>query len=99
MDFSINYVCLQSQFLSLWNFLPTPHPIFQQFSHIDIPYRAILFDKMDINEGMILENAVAQMLRRRGHKLYFYSRSDSANRENHMEIDFLIAERGCCDGR
>lgn len=55
-------------------------------------YRAILFDKLDINEGMILENVVAQMLRRNGHKLYFYSRSDPQNRENHMEIDFLITE-------
>ena len=53
-------------------------------------YKAILFDKLDINEGMIMENIVAQMLRSSGHKLYFYSRSDTANRENHMEIDFLI---------
>lgn len=55
-------------------------------------YRAILFDRLDINEGMIMENIVAQMLRRNGHKLYFYSRCDAANRENHMEIDFLISE-------
>ena len=55
-------------------------------------YKAILFDKLDINEGMIMENAVAQMLRRNGHRLYFYSRSDSKHRENHMEIDFLIAD-------
>ncbi len=55
-------------------------------------YKAVLFDKLDINEGMIMENIVAQMLRRSGHKLYFYSRSDSVNRENHMEIDFLITE-------
>ncbi len=55
-------------------------------------YKAILFDKLDINEGMIMENAVAQMLRTSGHKLYFYSRNDSENRENHMEIDFLIAD-------
>ena len=55
-------------------------------------YKAILFDKMDINEGMIMENIVAQMLRANGHKLYFYSRSDSSNRENHMEIDFLITK-------
>ena len=57
-------------------------------------YRAILFDKLDVNEGMIMENIVAQMLRRNGHRLYFYSRSDSINRENHMEIDFLITENG-----
>lgn len=55
-------------------------------------YRAILFDKMDINEGMLMENMVGQILRTNGHKLYFYSRSDNEHRENHMEIDFLITE-------
>ena len=55
-------------------------------------YKAILFDKLDVNEGMITENVVAQMLRRNGHKLYFYSRSDADHRENHMEVDFLITE-------
>lgn len=54
-------------------------------------YRAILFDKLGINEGMIIENAVAQMLRFNGHRLYFYSRVDAANRQNMMEIDFLVA--------
>ncbi|MDD4120465.1 MAG: AAA family ATPase [Clostridia bacterium] len=61
------------------------------FTNNDL-YKAILFNKLDVNEGMIMENAVAQMLRCRGHKLYFYSRSDNINRENHMEIDFLISE-------
>lgn len=56
-------------------------------------YKAILFDKLEINEGMIMENIVAQMLRRNGHKLYFYSRNDKEHRENHMEIDFLITEK------
>ncbi len=55
-------------------------------------YRAILFDKLNINEGMIIENIVAQMLRCNRERLYFYSRSDSAHRENHMTIDFLITE-------
>ena len=55
-------------------------------------YRAILFDKLSINEGMIMENVVAQMFRTNGHKLYFYSRSDATNRKNDMEIDFLITE-------
>ena len=50
------------------------------------------FDKLDINEGMIMENIVAQMLRRNGHKLYFYSRNDSEDKDNKMEIDFLISE-------
>ncbi len=56
-------------------------------------YKEILFDKLNINEGMIIENIVAQALRRNGHKLYFYSRSDTNKRENHMEIDFLIARK------
>ncbi|MCL1835102.1 MAG: AAA family ATPase [Oscillospiraceae bacterium] len=56
-------------------------------------YKAILFDKLSINEGMIMENIVAQMLRKNGHKPYFYSRSDSESRENRLEIDFLITEK------
>jgi len=56
-------------------------------------YKAILFDKLSINEGMIMENIAAGMLRMNGHKLYFYSRSDKEHRENHMEIDFLITEK------
>ncbi len=56
-------------------------------------YKAILFDKLNINEGMIIENIVAQSLRKNGHKLYFYSRSDTNKRENHMEIDFLITRK------
>lgn len=54
-------------------------------------YQSILLDKLGINEGMIIENVVAQMLRCNGHRLYFYSRSDTNNRDNHMEIDFLIS--------
>lgn len=55
-------------------------------------YRAILFDKLNINEGMLMENVVSQMLRHKRERLFFYSRCDSKNRENHMEIDFLITE-------
>lgn len=55
-------------------------------------YKAILFDKLNINEGMLVENIVAQMFRLKRERLYFYSRSDSKKRENHMEIDFLITE-------
>ena len=55
-------------------------------------YRAILFDKLNINEGMLMENIVAQLLRLKRPRLYFYSRCDNLHRENNMEIDFLIAE-------
>lgn len=36
---------------------------------------------------------LVKMLRCTGRRLYFYSRSDAAHRENHMEIDFLISEK------
>lgn len=55
-------------------------------------YKAILFDKLNINEGMLMENIVSQMLRIHRQRLYFYSRSDNLHRENNIEIDFLITE-------
>ncbi len=55
-------------------------------------YKAILYDKLNINEGMIMENIVAQMLRTKRRRLYFYSRNDRLNKENRMEIDFLITQ-------
>lgn len=56
-------------------------------------YKAILFDKLNVNEGMLMENVVAQMLRTNGHKPFFYSRQDRENRENKMEIDFLMISK------
>ena len=56
-------------------------------------YKAILFDRIGLNEGMFFENVAAQMLKSRGHKLYFYSRSDRENLQNRMEIDFLISKK------
>ena len=35
-----------------------------------------MLDKLEMNNGMIVENVVAQMLRAAGHKLYFYSNPD-----------------------
>ena len=55
-------------------------------------YKKLLFDKLEVNKGFIMENIVAQMLAASGHKLYFYynaSRNDASSR---MEIDFLIAK-------
>ena len=39
-----------------------------------------------------MENIVAQMLVATGKKLYFYFNYDKENKENNMEIDFLIAK-------
>lgn len=54
-------------------------------------YQKLIHDKLEVNEGMLVENIVAQMLVASNHKLYFYSNSDR-NAENRMEIDFLIAK-------
>lgn len=56
-------------------------------------YKKILFDKLAFNEGMIMENIVAQMIVASGKKLYFYFNYDKENSENNMEIDFLIAKK------
>ena len=55
-------------------------------------YQKIIHDKLEINEGMLVENIVAQMLTAAGHKLYFYSNSSRENAEDRMEIDFLTAK-------
>ncbi|MBO4311723.1 MAG: ATP-binding protein [Desulfovibrionaceae bacterium] len=56
-------------------------------------YRKLLFDKLEINKGMLVENIVAQMLAASGHKLYFYSNSSRDDAASRMEVDFLIAKR------
>ena len=55
-------------------------------------YQKILKDKLEVNAGMLMENIVAQRLTALGCKLFFYSNSDRENKENRMEIDFLIAK-------
>lgn len=55
-------------------------------------YKKILFDKLEMNLGMIVENIVAQMLVASAHKLFFFSSSSRTDAESRMEIDFLIAK-------
>jgi predicted AAA+ superfamily ATPase len=52
-------------------------------------YSKLLLEKLEVNEGMFMENMVAQMLTSSGHNLYFFSNS-SENAEERMEIDFLL---------
>ena len=53
-------------------------------------YRAVLKGEAGLNEGMLVENAVAQALHARGHSLFFFSQSGKKAGEERMEIDFLI---------
>jgi predicted AAA+ superfamily ATPase len=55
-------------------------------------YKKLLFGKLEVNEGMIFENIVAQMLATNGRSLYFYSNPSRNDKESRMEIDFLLAK-------
>ncbi len=54
-------------------------------------YRQILGEKLNLNEGMLYENVIAQMLTANGHKLYFYTQYNADKHRNDIEIDFLIS--------
>ena len=53
-------------------------------------YRAIFEDKLHVNEGMIIENIVAQILRSKGDRLYFYTKVNKETKKTEMKIDFVI---------
>ena len=55
-------------------------------------HRRLLFDKIELNEGMLMENIVCQMIVASGRKPYFYSRIDPNNAEERMEIDFILSK-------
>lgn len=59
-------------------------------------YKSLIFDRLGINQGMIMENMVAQMLRALGHELYFheymYQPRDSVS-EKKYEIDFITVKK------
>ena len=58
----------------------------------------ILTGKVEINKGMLIENAVAQMLKASGRKLFFHYNADRLNADNRMEVDFLLS-RGAVSSR
>ena len=53
-------------------------------------YQKLMFDKLVVDEGMLMENIVAQMLKAAGNELFFYSNYDKAEADNRMQVDFLI---------
>ncbi len=54
-------------------------------------YKQIIGDKLSMNEGMLYENAIAQMIVANGHKLYFYTQFNEEKHRNDIEIDFIIS--------
>ena len=57
----------------------------------DEVYKQILLGKLEINEGMLYENVIAQMLVAKGYKLYFYSHYNEEKHRNDIVIDFIIS--------
>lgn len=59
-------------------------------------YKALILGKLGINQGMILENVVAQMLRASGHALYFHEylyMPEGNTAEKKYEIDFMTVKK------
>jgi len=56
-------------------------------------YNDILFDKLHVNEGMIVENVIAQIFKSRGDSLLFYSKRNEKTKKPLMEIDFLLRRK------
>lgn len=59
-------------------------------------YKPLIVGNLGINQGMILENMVAQMLRASGHDLYFHEylyRPEGSSREKKYEIDFMTVKK------
>ena len=54
-------------------------------------YKQILNGKLSLNEGMLYENAIAQMLTANGHRLFFYTHYDAEKKRNDIEIDFILS--------
>ena len=55
-------------------------------------HKRLLLGQIEVNEGMIMENMVAQMLACAGHPLFFFSKYSKATADERMEVDFLIAK-------
>ena len=53
-------------------------------------YQKLMFDKLEVDEGMLVENIVAQMLKASGNELFFYSNYNKQDAESRMQVDFLI---------
>ncbi len=59
-------------------------------------YKSLIFDKLGVNQGMVMENMVAQMLKVNGNELYYHSfkyKKESGAVERPYEIDFLTVRK------
>ena len=57
--------------------------------HTELFYKRLLLDTLHVNEGMFIENYVAQALRHKGNRVCYYVQRDKKTYKTIMEIDFL----------
>ncbi len=55
-------------------------------------YKSVLLDKLQVNEGMLLENMAAQNLRAKGRRVHYYKETSKETKKTVMDIDFLIRD-------
>ncbi|MCR5291970.1 MAG: AAA family ATPase [Eubacterium sp.] len=58
-------------------------------------YKALIYDKLSSNQGMVFENVVSQMLVSGGRELYFHEyryTPEGTDKEKKYEIDFLLVK-------
>lgn len=58
-------------------------------THDELFYKRLLLDTLHINEGMFIENYVAQALCHKGNKVCYYVKRDEKTYKTNMEVDFL----------
>jgi len=56
----------------------------------NVIYDKLLADRLEANLGYVYENIVAQMLRTRGHDLFYYTMQSETSNRNY-EVDFVLA--------
>lgn len=63
---------------------------FMKVEEDELFYKSLIYDKLHINEGMYMENYVAQVLKTKGYSdLFFYQKRDDKTYKSILEIDFL----------
>lgn len=53
-------------------------------------YKKLMFDKLEVNESMLVENIVAQMLKASGNELFFYFNDDKEDADSRMWLDCIL---------
>ena len=66
------------------------HAFDEREIHDNELYKKLILGKLELKKGMFAENVVAQMLVANNQLLYYFSQTDSNDRKNEIEIDFLV---------